>query len=324
MFRQTSLTRTSLRDLRRGRIPLRSTRLTFDSKHNQEKFTMKKLFTHLASRGLMAGLLACAAGSALYGQIALTVTTSNRDPVAGGIFFSYTVTATNTGPTGPMTVNDFLPAGVQFLSVSSTATSLPARVVCSGPPILTSGSVTCTNPAFPAGAVATITILAQAAANNLNGVVEDAADAIPAGPPFPLRASFLQHIHNDSVLQLFQTATAQVSPGGTIVYNIQVLDGAVSSGLGILVQDQLPPSTTFVSVTGTGAFHDACSFKPDSNSIVCFAAELPTGTAEINIVVKAPDDKGPGTLVNTATLNSSAGAITGSPTLTAATALLKK
>jgi uncharacterized repeat protein (TIGR01451 family) len=246
-------------------------------------------------------LMAAAGGSALYGQVALTMATSNANPVAGGLFFSYTVTATNTGATGPMTLNDFLPAGIQFLSVSSTASSIAARVVCSGPPIGTSGSVTCTNPVFPAGVVATITILAQCAPN-VTGLVENVADVIPTGAPFPERASFLQRIQNEAVFQLFNTATAQVSAGDTLVYNLQVFNGGVSSGLGVTVEDPLPESTSFVSVTGTGRFHDACSFQPASNKVQRFASEVPTGGGEITIVVKTSADKTQGTLLNTATV----------------------
>ena len=90
---------------------------------------MKKKLLYAVSRGLTVGLLVITAGSSLFGQIALTMTSSEPNPVAGGLFFSYTITATNTGSTGPMSVNDFLPAGVQFLSVSSTATSLAAHVI---------------------------------------------------------------------------------------------------------------------------------------------------------------------------------------------------
>jgi uncharacterized repeat protein (TIGR01451 family) len=285
---------------------------------------LKKLLTHVLSRGLTAGMLALAAGgSALYGQIALKMTTSNTDPVAGGLFFSYTITATNTGATGPITVSDFLPAGIQFLSVSSTASSLPAHVVCSGPPIGTSGSVVCTSPAFPAGAVATITILAQCAPNLPQGVRENVADAIPAGPLFPERASFLQRIKNESFLQLFSSGTAQVSPGGTVVYTLSVLSGAASSGLGVLVQDQLPDSVSFISVSATGGFHDGCSFQPVGNKVVCFASEIATGNADITIVVKASDDSGPGRMVNTVTLNASSGTVAGSPA-SSSTTILKK
>ena len=252
-------------------------------------------------RGLMVGLIAAAGGSGLYGQTALTMNTSNGEPVAGGLFFSYTITATNIGATGPMTLNDFLPSGIQFLSVSSTASSLAARVVCSGPPIGTSGSVTCTNPIFPAGGIATITILAQCAPN-VQGVRENVADVIPTGPPFPERASILQRIKNDAPFQLFMTATPQVLGGDTVAYNVQVFNGGVSSGLGVFVEDQLPDTTSFVSVTGTGNFHNACSFQPAFNKVQCFASEVPTGGGEITIVVKTSDAKKQNALVNTATL----------------------
>jgi uncharacterized repeat protein (TIGR01451 family) len=273
------------------------------------RIKLKKILTYFVSRGLTVGLLA--AGPSLFGQIALTMNSSEPNPVAGGLFFSYTITATNTGSTGPMTVNDFLPAGVQFLSVSSTASSLAAHVICSGPPIGTSGSVTCSSPAFPAGAVATITILAQCAPN-VSGLVDNVADAIPIGPPFPERASFLQRVKTEAVLQLFSRATERVSAGGDIVYDLIALNAGVSS-VGVVVEDQIPDSTSFVSVTGTTGFHDGCSFQPATNKVQCFAKELPTGGGEITIVVRTSTDKKQGAVVNTATLQAAGGNVTGSP-----------
>ena len=274
---------------------------------------MRELLNYVASRGLAAGLLALAAGgSSLYGQIALTMNTSNAEPVAGGLFFSYTLAATNTGSTGPMSLTDFLPSGIQFLSVSSTASSLAARVICSGPPMGTSGSVVCSSPVFPAGGVATITILAQCAPD-VQGVRENVADAIPTGPPFPERSSILQHVQSNTALQLFSSATAQVVAGNTASYNLLVLNSSVSSALGVVVEDQLPDSTSFVSATGTGGFHDACSFQPAFNKVVCFASQLPAGTGEITIVVKTADDKSQGALINTATVSAGSAVIAGSP-----------
>ena len=94
-------------------------------------------------------LIGLFAAGAAYGQVALTMTTDNPNPVAGGLFFSYTLTASNTGGTGPMALTNFLAAGIQFLSVSSTSSSLAARVICAGPPIGTSGSITCFSSSFP-------------------------------------------------------------------------------------------------------------------------------------------------------------------------------
>ena len=265
-------------------------------------------------------LIGLFAAGAAYGQVALTMTTDNPNPVAGGLFFSYTLTASNTGGTGPMALTNFLAAGIQFLSVSSTSSSLAARVICAGPPIGTSGSITCSSPSFPAGGVATIKIFAQCAPN-VSGVLENAAEVIPTMAGQPERVTFLQRIQNQPFLQLFSSATPQVSPGDTIVYNLGVLNGTVSSANSVLVEDALPDGVSFVSVTGTSRFHDACSFQPANNKVECPANDLPVGGGVITIVVKVSDSKKLGTLVNTATL-SGTGTIAGSPAITT-TAVVK-
>jgi uncharacterized repeat protein (TIGR01451 family) len=209
---------------------------------------------------------------------------------------------------------------VQFLSVSSTSSSVAARVICSGPPIGTSGSVTCSSPNFPAGGVATVKIFAQCAPN-LTGVLDNIAEAIPGGAGLPERVTFLQRIQNQPFLQLFSSATPQVAPGDTAVFNVQILNASVSSANTVVLEDQLPDGVNFVSVTGTSRFHDGCSFDPTSNKVVCAVNDLPVGGGQVTIIVKTSDSKKQGTLVNTATL-SGTGTISGSPT-TASTTVMK-
>lgn len=95
-----------------------------------------------------------------------------------------------------------------------------------------------------------------------------------------------------------------------MTYDIGVLNTGNSTALNVAIADVLPPGTSFVSVTGTGPFHDACSFSPASNTLTCLADVVPTGLHHITLVAKTPE-RWRGTLTNTATVTAAVGSIVG-------------
>ncbi len=76
------------------------------------------------------------------------------EPVSAGGSLTYTLTVLNNGPSpGGATVTDPLPAGTTFQSVTP-----PAGWACTTPAVGATGTVSCTNPAVPAGETGTFTI----------------------------------------------------------------------------------------------------------------------------------------------------------------------
>src|SRR4029078_2334995 len=87
--------------------------------------------------------------SYLAGAASLSVVkTDSPDAVAAGGDLTYTITATNAGPSiaTTVTVGDGLPAGTTFLSLPS-----PAGWSCPTPPVGGTGAVNCTNPSVATG-----------------------------------------------------------------------------------------------------------------------------------------------------------------------------
>jgi uncharacterized repeat protein (TIGR01451 family) len=252
--------------------------------------------------------LALVAGvPALLAQVTVIKTIGNPTPIAGGGAFNFTLTVTS--PPGNLRVVDPLPPGTFLANGDVAVTGSPLS--CSGPALGENGAVICENAAYPGGA-STIVMVVQAEAGLAGGVRTNTARAVNG--PLSGAGSVGFTIINNAVLTMTKAAPAAVNPGENITYQIRVTNSGSSSAINVSVGDILPAGTTFVSVQGTGPFHDGCSYLADTNSVYCFAGRFPSGTHDVNLVVKtdsAPPSKG--SLTNTATLAAAVGAVNGSP-----------
>ena len=273
------------------------------------------------------------APNVLSADLGITKVTSNPTPVNGGAAFSYTLVVTNAGPSDALNivVIDPLPPGIIFQNVSVVNNpSIPGfGLICSGPPNATNGTITCTGnlpgPA-PGNSTSTITIVAQAAANQAGGVRTNTAtvtsDTPEASPNvLPNTASVQQNLVNNASLSIIKTAPATGCAGDNLTYNIAVTNSGSSSALNVVVTDTLPTNTSFVAVTAAQAFDGGCSFNPGTSTVTCSAGFLPNGTHNINLVVKTAASTPAGSLTNSATLAAGVGTITGTNPASATTTI---
>ena len=102
-------------------------------------------------------------------DVAITKTAA-PNPVAVNSSLTYTLQATNNGPdtASAVIVTDVLPAGLNFVSVS------PSNI-CSGPPVNTNGTVTCTISSLAMGASVPITIVTSPTTSSAGSTITNTA-----------------------------------------------------------------------------------------------------------------------------------------------------
>jgi uncharacterized repeat protein (TIGR01451 family) len=213
------------------------------------------------------------------------VTATTSSPI------TYTVVAKNNGPV-PATgvgVTDTLPAGVTFVSASST------QGTCTN----ASGTVTCPVGNLAVGATVTITINVTAPVSP--GSITNTA--VVAGNEFDPntannRASAATQIQGTGTADMSITkmgpGTAQVT--STMTYTLVATDNGPSPATGVVVTDPLPAGVTFLSASST---EGTCTNA--SGTVTCTVGSLAAGaSATITIKVMAPTK--PGAITNTATV----------------------
>jgi uncharacterized repeat protein (TIGR01451 family) len=220
--------------------------------------------------------------------------TDAPDPVLAGQQLTYTVKVTNNGPAAAtgVTVSDSLPAGVTFVSATSTQGS------CSG-----TSTITCSLGAVLAGGSATVTIKVRPTTpgtiTNTASVSADGSDPSPGNNS----ATATTKVNPAADLSVTKTdAPDPVHIGQALVYTIKVTNNGPQTATGVTLSDTLPKGAGFGSTTTT---QGTCSFKPEKRIVTCNLGTLASGaTATVTITVK-PTSKG--TITNTAS-------VTGSPT----------
>lgn len=247
-------------------------------------------------------------------DLGITKTTSNATPTNGGAAFSYTLTVTNNGPGAAygVVVTDPMPAGILFQNVSVVNANVGGLgLTCSGPPVGTNGVVSCTgNFPVPSGGTptSTITIVAQAAANQASGVRTNTATVSsntqePTPNVFPNSASAQQDLQVNAPLSISKTGPSAVCTGDNLTYQITLNNGGQSTAINATIQDVLPANTTFVSLSGTGAFANGCSHDGGvPGTVTCSSIDIPSGQHTLNLTVKLAPTAPFGTLQNTATI----------------------
>lgn len=240
----------------------------------------------LRSRGfvpaLCMALLLTVVQSAAEAAVGISMQTSQLMPIAGSSSaFSYTLTVTNldgAGPSQRVYVTDPLPRGALFLDVSVGGANAGA-FSCSGPAIGSNGTVTCESASLPGSGVAVITILARYTADMAAQARTNIARVVSGG--VANTASQQQTVLNDANQSI--TRASGVS-GEFSITRIAVSNSGSSSLVNAMHAESLPATANFVSVNGTGALAQDCSFDPTTRTVLCAADFLPSGTAYITVV----------------------------------------
>jgi uncharacterized repeat protein (TIGR01451 family) len=205
------------------------------------------------------------------------------DPVHAGETLTYTLKATNNGPSAAsgVTVNDTLPAGVTFLSSAPSCSRAGVNLTCALGSIANGASASLTvsvTPSNPGSITNTASVNGdQADPNVANNSAKTTTRVRPAA-------------------DLAVTKTDAPDPVGVddeLVYAVTVQNNGPNASLGTEVVDQLPTGAAFVAVTTTKG---SCSHQ--AGKVTCSIGTLADdGVVKVKLTVRPQT---PGTIVNRA------------------------
>jgi uncharacterized repeat protein (TIGR01451 family) len=260
----------------------------------------------------IALLLTAAAGPALGGPISgadLSIEkTDFPDPVTAGQQLTYTIIASNLGPEAAefASWSDTLPAGVTFLSLSSSG-----AWTCTTPAVGSGGDVDCSIDSFPVGSEL-FTLVVTVDPGVTDGTVLSNTATVGSETPDPSESP-----PSSSTATTLVTDTADlgvtktddpdpVDPGAALTYVITVTNDGPSDAGPLTLDDTLPAGVTFQSLASPGGWSCSTPAVGDPGAISCDVASFaPGGTAVFTLVVEVDAGATPGSFIdNVATASS--------------------
>jgi uncharacterized repeat protein (TIGR01451 family) len=223
-------------------------------------------------------------------QLDVSITKGDTpDPVIAGQNITYTLTVANAGPSDAtgVVVTDALPAGLTFVSATSTQ----------GTATHNAGTVTGTLGTIANGGSATITIVATVGAG-FTGTLSNTATVTSGGNDInTANNSATQTTTVNREVDLRVTKVDNPDPvvaGNSLVYSITVFNDGPSDASGVTVTDVLPAGVTFTSVApsqGTAAHN--------GGTVTANLGNLPAGTSATVTLTVATLPTVRGTITNT-------------------------
>ena len=223
--------------------------------------------------------------TAVQPQADLAVLANGPAAVLAGSNMTFTVTVTNSGPSGAtgVVVTDVLPAGAPF--VSATGGAVANAGVLTWPTISSLGS----------GAAVTFNVTLAAP---FSGVMTNIASCT-ASTPDPIAANnngsspesvLITSIGQQADVAVWVTGPASALPGANLTYTITVTNLGPTGATNIVVSDNLPGASTFVSASGGGVASGGVVTWPtigfmDSGGSLVFTVNVtaPSGGSLTNI-----------------------------------------
>jgi uncharacterized repeat protein (TIGR01451 family) len=227
----------------------------------------------LAVTGLLVVGTSLAGAARFRAQADVTVHVAGPSTAAAGANVTYTLTVRNWGPQRArgVLVRDRLPAGATFVSATSSKGS------CSGTSV-----VLCSLGAMARGAIARITVVAQAPASGR--IVNQASVRSLLRDRFMWNnsASLATVVGSAADLGLALRATPRpATVGQPLTYTLVVRNRSSVDATNVVVTDRLPARSTFVSAT---ASQGSCT---GTGPVSCALGTLAAGaTAQITVVVQ--------------------------------------
>src|SRR5437879_4972270 len=231
----------------------------------------------------------------------LGVTKTGPATATAGGPIAYTLTATNNGPSDAtgVTVSDTLPAGVGFVSASSsqgTCTNASGTVTCDVGPLANTASATITINATAPATAGMITNTATISGNETDPSAANNSASASTNVSVPTTGgsadlSISKHAFPGSGGDEYP----RLQVGNSFLYVLAVRNLGPSKATGVTVTDQLPAGVTFRKVaTSRGTCTQA------SGTVSCALGTLKKGgTAWVTIKVTA---SAAGKITNTATV----------------------
>ncbi len=222
---------------------------------------------------------------------------------------TYTVTVANNGPSDAASVSltDTLPANTTFVSANQTSGPL---FNCVTPAVGGTGTITCTIATLLPGASAVFSIVLHVSPStpdasaiaiaNTADIASNTTDPNPANNTSTTTA-FVGAIADLSVTK---TGPPTAAPDSDVTYVVTVTNNGPSDAASVMLTDELPAGTTFVSATQTSGplFNCVTPAVGTNGTITCTIATLAaSASATFDIVLHAG---AAGLVVNTATVTS--------------------
>lgn len=209
---------------------------------------------------------------------------ASSDLVAAGSEFSYLIVVDNLGPNeaADVSVSDPLPEGLQLVEVSADA-----PFGCSS----NTGTVTCSAAVLPVGSyLIEVVVLASSPGMIQNVCVLDSATGDPSPvDPADCESGVVEVTPPANVSISKQAIPASVSPGAVFEWVITVDQPGPGDVTGLMIQDDVPPPSAVLGVSGDAPL----SCVQDGNLVSCSADVLPPGTYQMVVQTEAPATPGP-------------------------------
>jgi uncharacterized repeat protein (TIGR01451 family) len=233
--------------------------------------------------------------------------TDSPDPVDPGADLTYTITATNAGPSSvtDATVSDLLPAETTFVSLVE-----PAGWTCSTPAVGATGPVSCFNPSFAVGsAVFPLVVQVGAAVPGGTVITNTATISSPkpdSGPGDTSSTATTTVQGPEADYSITKTDSPDpVDPGADLTYTITATNAGPDPAADAAVSDPLPAGSTFVSLAQPAGWTCSTPAVGATGVVSCTNTSFAAGSAVFTLVVEIGDAVPGGTvIVNTATISS--------------------
>lgn len=207
--------------------------------------------------------------------------TDNPDPVAAGGVLTLGTTVTNAGPSDASmgSLSQQVPVGSTFAAFSS-----PPGWSCTTPPIGSGGTITCTNPSIPAGAVAVFSLTVDVPANTPDATLLTSTSSVTSATADSNNVNNSTNTTTtvDAQADLSITVVGTPDPvvaGNALTYAINVSNAGPSDAQSVSMTQSTPPGTTFAAVAAPGGW--SCTSPPigGTGPVTCTAPVLSSGAS---------------------------------------------